>query len=92
MDIKTKKALRYEIVAMLKEKNVLNLHGDTGVIKTLCRKHKLNEQVDAVEIAKLFHSTKGYESELIDTKFPNDIRLSSKFINDLGNYITVSVI
>ena len=84
MDTKTKKIVRAEIVSLLKEKSVLNLHGDQGVIKTLCRKYNLNESAEATTIANLFHSTKDYESEVIDSRFPYDIRISSKFINDLN--------
>lgn len=84
MDVKTKKFIRAEIVTLLKEKNVLTLHGDQGVIKTLCRKHNLNEPTDAATIANLFHSLKDYEAELIKPQFPNDIRISPKFTNDLN--------
>ncbi len=84
MDIKTKKTVRAEIVSLLKERSVLNLHGDQGVIKSICRKYGLDELVDATTIANLFHSTKEYESEVIDPKFPYDIRISSRFVNDLN--------
>lgn len=84
MDVKTKKMVRKEIISLLKERSVLTLHGDTGVIKTMCRKYKLNEPVDAKTIADLFHSLKAYEAELINPQFPNEIRMSSKFINDMN--------
>ncbi len=84
MDIKTKKIIRAEIVSLLKEKNILTLHGDQGVIKIICRKYNLNESVEASTVANLFHSLKGYEAELIKPQFPNEIRISSKFTNDLN--------
>jgi hypothetical protein len=83
MDVKTKKIIRKEIISLLRERSVLTLHGEQGVIKTLCRKFKLNEHVEAKTIADLFHSLKSYEAELIKPQFPNEIRISSKFINDL---------
>lgn len=84
MDTKTKKIIRKEIVTLLKDKSVLTLHGDQGVIKVLCRKHNLNESTEAVTIANLYRSTKGYEAEVIDPRFPDELRSSPKFINDLN--------